>query len=75
MKFYENLKNYRLAMGYTQVDMAHYLGMTERGYRYYESGQREPNLSTLIVIADYLNVSLDTLVGRTFPKDSLVDTK
>lgn len=75
MNFCENLKKYRLAMGHTQSTMALYLGMTERGYRYYENGQREPNLSTLVVIADYLNVSIDALIGRQFPKDSLVDTE
>jgi len=68
MNFAKNLKEYRLSMKYTQAEMAHFLGMTERGYRYYENGQREPNLSTLVIIADYLKVSLDELVGRDFPK-------
>lgn len=75
MEFSKNLKEYRLSIGLTQVEMAQHLGMTERGYRYYENGQREPNLSTLVVIADYLNVSIDDLIGRTFPKDSLMDTE
>ncbi len=66
MNFAKNLKEYRLSMKYTQSEMAHFLGMTERGYRYYENGQREPNLSTLVMIADYLKVSLDELVGRDF---------
>ena len=66
MNFAKNLKEYRLSMKYTQSEMAHFLGMNERGYRYYENGQREPNLSTLVMIADYFNVSLDELVGRDF---------
>lgn len=30
----------------------------------YESGEREPSIQTLTVIADYFQVSLDYLVGR-----------
>lgn len=75
MDFSQNLKHFRLMIGMTQKEMADYLGMTERGYRNYEIGAREPNLSVLVVIADKLNISLDALVGRTFPKDSLVDTE
>ena len=66
MNFAENLKKYRLTCGMTQADMALHLGMTERGYRNYELGKHEPNLSTLIIIADELQVSLDDLVGRDF---------
>lgn len=75
MNFHENLRNYRLKMGYTQSEMAYHLGMSERGYRYYENGQREPNLSTLVIIADLLEVSIDDLVGRSLSKDSLVDSE
>lgn len=66
MQFKENLKQYRLALSLTQKDMAKNLGISERGYRYYEMGTREPNLSTLVQIADVLNVSLDKLIGRDF---------
>lgn len=75
MDFSKKLKAYRLSVGLTQVEMAKYLGITERGYRYYENGKHEPNLSTLVIIADRLNVSMDDLIGRKFPKDPLVDTK
>lgn len=75
MKFNEKLKEYRNLIGCTQKEMALLLGITERGYRNYELGTREPDLSTLIILADRLNVSLDDLVGRKFPKDSLMDTK
>lgn len=75
MLFHENLKKYRLMVGCTQSQMARFLGMTERGYRYYENGQREPSLSALIQIADFMNVSLDQLVGRQFPKEPLMDPK
>ena len=67
MDFPKRLKEYRLMLGETQKNFASFLGMTERGYRNYELGKREPELSVLIRLADLLNVSLDDLVGRKFP--------
>ena len=75
MNFSKNLKHLRLLIGCTQAQMADLLGITVRGYRNYELGAREPELSMLIKLADYFNVSLDELVGRQIPKDSLMDSK
>ena len=68
MEFNQNLKKYRISLSLTQKAMADYLGISERGYRYYEMGTREPNLSALVQMADILHVSLDELVGRNFSK-------
>lgn len=68
MNFGQNLKENRLALSLTQKEMADYLEISERGYRYYEMGTREPNLTTLVKIADYFNISLDDLVGRDYSK-------
>jgi transcriptional regulator with XRE-family HTH domain len=46
-----------------QKDIADYLGITVRGLRYYETDVREPNIKTLIALANYFNVSLDYLLG------------
>jgi len=75
MDFSNKLKEYRLSKGLTQQDMALWLEMTVRGYRNYELGAREPNLSFLIKLADILDVSLDCLVGREFPKNSLMNSR
>lgn len=66
MCFPERLKQLRLALNLTQKDMAERLGITTRGYRNYELGAREPELSTLIKLAEQFHVSLDWLVGRDF---------
>ncbi len=68
MDFPKKLKKLRLILHATQAQMAELLGITVRGYRNYELGAREPELSVLIKLADYFNVSLDELVGRKFPK-------
>ena len=48
-----------------QREIAEALGVTTRAYQFYESGRSEPNIKTLIAIADYYRVSIDYLVGRT----------
>lgn len=62
--FPERLKQCRLLHGLTLQKMADILGISMRGYQYYESGSREPNLDTLILIADTFKVSTDWLLGR-----------
>jgi len=39
--------------------------ISERTYQRYENAEREPTVSVLAALADYYNVSLDYLVGRT----------
>ena len=73
--FSKTLKQYRELHGVTQKQMAKWLEMTPNAYQKYELGTREPNLTTLIKIADILDVSLDDLVGRIFSKPSLMDSK
>lgn len=41
------------------------LGISIMTYYRYERGEREPSLSTLVALADYFDVSLDYLVGRS----------
>ena len=48
-----------------QKDIAKDVNLSLREYKYYERGQREPTASVLIALADYFDVSIDYLVGRT----------
>lgn len=66
MKFNECLKHQRESYGCTQKQMAELIGITPRSYQRYESGEREPNIETLIQIADFFSITLDSLVGRDF---------
>lgn len=65
MIFQKRIKELRNAKGVSQVAIAKILGITDRGYRKYEAGDNEPTLSVLIALADYFDVSLDYLVGRS----------
>lgn len=66
MKFNECLKSQRESSGYTQKQLAELLDIAPRSYQRYELGEREPNIETLIKLADIFQISLDDLVGRIF---------
>lgn len=48
-----------------QVDLAEATGIDQRTISNYETGKSNPDSYALIRIADYFNVSIDYLVGRT----------
>ena len=48
-----------------QKDVSVALNISLRTYQRYEYGEREPSMSTLIALADFFDVSLDYLVGRS----------
>jgi transcriptional regulator with XRE-family HTH domain len=59
-----NLKFFRTQKKMTQKQIADHLNITHTAYNYYEKGTREPNLNTLIKLAELFGVSLDILTGR-----------
>ena len=63
--FTKRLISLRTEQKLRQKDLASNINIALRTYLYYESGEREPTLSTLIDLADFFNVSLDYLVGRS----------
>ena len=65
MSFAGCLKSCRKAKNISQKQIAEDLSISLRAYKYYEAGEREPTVSVLIALADYFDVSLDYLVGRS----------
>lgn len=61
--FKNNLKMLRLEKGLGQAELAQELGLSKGIISLWENGLREPNMSSLIVIAKFFNVSIDYLVG------------
>ena len=59
------LKELRKAKGISQLKLAMDLNTSQNTISRYETGEREPGINELIKIADYFNISLDYLVGRT----------
>lgn len=67
--FAERLKALREEKKVTQRVVAAYLGLTDTAYGFYEQGKNYPNMDILIKLADYFEVSLDYLVGRSEKKN------
>ena len=59
------LKELRKRKGISQLRLATDLNTTHNTISRYETGEREPGIDELIKIADYFNVSVDYLIGRT----------
>ncbi len=59
------LKELRKKKKISQVRLAIELDLTQNSISRYESGAREADYRTLIAFADFFNVSLDYLLGRT----------
>lgn len=65
MKLNEALKRCRKFRKATQKQAAVAAGVTESMYQFYEYGRNEPTASVLLRLADFFDVSLDYLVGRS----------
>lgn len=59
------LKELRKSKGISQLKLALALNTNQNTISRYETGEREPDINTLIQIADYFNVSIDYLLERT----------
>ena len=61
----ERLKELQEEHKSLKKDIAAHLGVSIMGFYRYEKGEREPTAPLLIALADYFDVSLDYLVGRS----------
>ena len=59
------LHQLRTERNITLKTLAEHLGVTVRTITNYENGSREPNIATIIALADYFGVTTDYLLGRT----------
>ncbi len=70
-----NLKKLRTAKGISQQQLADILLVSQQSINKYENHGVEPDIATLIRIADYFDVSLDYLTGRTDVKEMVEKIK
>lgn len=64
-QFANIFKTLRVTRGYTQEELSKRLDISRSRIGMYETGAREPDFETLESIADFFNVDIDYLVGRT----------
>ena len=56
--------------GLTQKDLGKILGVSDGAVANYENGKREPNLETVLRLADLFGVTTDWLLGREGPAEA-----
>lgn len=61
----DRLQELQKQSGILKKDIAQAVGLSIMGYYRYERGERQPTADVLIALADYFDVSLDYLVGRS----------
>ena len=63
--FAKVFKSLRTQHKLTQQELATKLGVSRSAIGMYENGEREPDFETLEAIADFFNVDMDYLFGRS----------
>lgn len=61
----ETLVKLRKQKDLSQYEITNLLGIPRSTYAMYEAGHREPDFAMLKKLADFFNVSIDYLLGRT----------
>ena len=63
--FGERIRALRESLNFSQVKFAETFGIGQSSVVRYEKGEASPTLELLVKIADYYDVSLDYILGRT----------
>ncbi|MGN0532760.1 MAG: helix-turn-helix domain-containing protein [Eubacterium sp.] len=66
---YINVRNLREDNDYKQKELAEILNVSQNTYSQYENGVIELTATTLLKLADFYDVSVDYLLGRTNKKE------
>lgn len=67
--FSMRLNDLRTQMGISQLSLANTLGIGKSAISMMEKGERAASIEVLYQLADYFDVSIDYLVGRTDKPD------
>lgn len=65
MNFSDRLKELRQSYGLSQSQLAQKLKISKSSVNMYERGEREPGLEVLENIADFFNVDMNYLLGKS----------
>lgn len=69
MSFAENLQTIRKNNQLSQEELAEMLGVSRQAVSKWELGEGYPEVEKLIILSNKLNVSLDSLMGGSIPKN------
>lgn len=68
----ERLSELRHSKNLTESELSSKIGFAQTTYSFYEIGKRRPTTMKLLAIAQYYNVSVDYIVGRTNNKNIII---
>lgn len=63
--FHQRIKEIRKEIGLTQTYVSAETGISQSKLSKYESGELEPNIEQLGILAEFYNISIDYLLGNT----------
>ena len=69
MERYQRIRDLREDRDLTQAQVGRAINVPQRTYAYYESGQRMVPPHVLCALADFYQVSVDYILGRTYRKE------
>jgi len=69
-KFTERLKSLRIERKLSQAELSQATETSQNAICLYETGKIEPSIKTLVSLADYFDVSVDYLLGRSDDRGS-----
>lgn len=61
----KNLKKLREERGLSQQNLAEKIGISQQSIYKYENKKAEPDISTIIKLADFFGCTVDYLIGKT----------
>lgn len=76
--FHKRIKAARLSWGYSQTYVAAETGISQSKISKYETGDLEPTIEQLGILAKFYNASIDELIGHTvikYTERRLIDEK
>lgn len=65
IKFMNRLKELRIEKGVSQQEIGKLVNMSKMAISHWEKGHSEPSISQLILLAEFFDVTVDYLIGKT----------
>lgn len=65
MNYGKNFREFRIEKGLSQRDLAKATGISQQAISFWEQDKRMPNMDDCIKLADFYEITLDELVGRS----------
>lgn len=75
IQFHNRLRELRHSRALSQQKLADYMGTSKSSINMYERGEREPGLEMLEAFADFFNVDLDYIIGKTDVPNKILHSK